>query len=78
MWGTSPVEQFWQNFGGGPKQENLYTELQTGVMPTQVRGALMSDKSESHHFLLLYIPRHTPGRIHRLKLEAPALVSTKC
>lgn len=38
IWGRSPVEQFWQNFGGGTKQNNLYTELQTGVMPTQYQG----------------------------------------
>ena len=41
---TAPAPQrFWQNFGGGKDdmehvpgdQHNMYTELQTGVMPTQ-------------------------------------------
>eukprot|EP00037_Helgoeca_nana_P006494 m.59859 g.59859 ORF g.59859 m.59859 type:complete len:809 (+) comp17377_c0_seq1:82-2508(+) len=38
IWGVSPVEQFWQDYGGGSGQNNLYTELQTGVMPTQYQG----------------------------------------
>ena len=35
IWGASPNEQFWQDFGGAPGQNNMFTELQTGVMPTQ-------------------------------------------
>jgi hypothetical protein len=38
IWGASPNEQFWQDFGGAPGQNNMFTELQTGVMPTQYQG----------------------------------------
>ena len=69
MWGTAPDEVFWQNFGGGKDdlehvpvdQHNMYTELQTGVMPTQylLRGTYdMSSESLNLPLLLGLFTTH--------------------